>query len=251
MLPLRLLQPKLLRLKRRRKANRLSDSNDGSSSGRPKAGHWFFTGFYLLTPSLSLVVSIRTFLAVAIDREPVQAIGRLLSQLRPRSSGVRWVDPKNFHITLAFLGEVATERLPELFQSVEAVCALHEPFDLSLESFGAFPSQRRPRVIKIGAGEGAHALTRLANDLADELELLGYRKEQRPFAPHLTIGRVKGPIRLPGGTQKVFEELSSWVAGFSHVGEVLVMGSDRLPTGPVYSVLARFDLLGPDVPMTR
>lgn len=186
--------------------------------------------------------TIRTFIAVPIDPEPVKAIDRLVRPWRARSSGIRWVDSANFHITLAFLGEVAVERLTELFAATQEVCAVHEPFDISLEGFGAFPSERRPRVIKIGVGAGALSLGQLASDLADELELLGYRREQRSFSPHLTIGRVKGPIRFPQEKAKVFADYADWVAGVSHVHAIEVMGSHREASGPRYSVLARVPL---------
>jgi len=66
---------------------------------------------------------------------------------------------------------------------------------------------------------------------------LGYRREERLYTPHLTIGRVKGDSHMDQ-LSLALEKRSSWAAGEIDVDEVLVMSSDLRPEGPVYSVLS-------------
>lgn len=110
---------------------------------------------------------------------------------------VRWTRPENVHLTLKFLGEVAEEQVEQIGAALRRVCAVHAPFDASLSRFGAFPSERRARILWVGVGAGAEEVAALASDVDAALEPLGFEREGRPYVPHATLGRVRGkPIRL-------------------------------------------------------
>ena len=64
-----------------------------------------------------------------------------------------------------------------------------------LRGIGAFPHWRRPKVMWAGLNGDIEKLSRLRNTLNDELELLGFKAEKRPYRPHLTLGRFKGPVK--------------------------------------------------------
>ena len=105
---------------------------------------------------------------------------------------MKWVEVENLHVTLLFLGEVDERELPPLCRAVSVVCGRHDRFDLSVETVGCFPNPRRPRVVWAGVGMGGPELVALHDALEPPLLELGcYRREERQYTPHITLGRVK------------------------------------------------------------
>lgn len=189
--------------------------------------------------------SIRTFTAIAVSEEVRRAVARMVASLRTDAAGVRWTDESNLHLTFQFLGDVSTNDILTICDAVEAAVGEHEPFELSVRGVGAFPNLRRPRILWAGVeeGAGAEAAVFLHESLDAALEPFGYRKETRPYVPHLTIGRVKAPRPMPSLT-RAFESLGDWQGGILPVEEVLVMASKLSSRGPAYSVLSRHRLRG-------
>jgi len=96
----------------------------------------------------------------------------------------RAVPPANFHITLAFLGQVASERLPEL-KGLAQQCPLPAGV-LELDCLGGFP---RAGVAWLDCSYIPLELVAFQQDLVLHLEALGFRSEARPWRPHLTLYR--------------------------------------------------------------
>jgi 2'-5' RNA ligase len=92
----------------------------------------------------------RLFVALSLPRTERERIHRACRSLRDRNLPVRWVDPDNYHITLKFLVEVRTDRLPCIEEIVAHAAAKSAPFAAALYGFGAFPADRRPRVLWLG-----------------------------------------------------------------------------------------------------
>lgn len=113
------------------------------------------------------------------------------------------------HLTVRFLGEVAAERVPAVAQAVAEAAAAGRPLELVVTGAGAFPSPRRPRVLWLGVGGEVAALRALAAGLEARLEAMGLEPEagprprhapataDRPFTPHLTLGRARSPRGAP------------------------------------------------------
>ena len=135
--------------------------------------------------------SVRAFVAVFPPPEVREALARAAHKL-PVSGEVRWVRPANIHLTLKFLGDVAEADLSGVADVLEAIRERHEPFEVALCGFGAFPSGRRARIFWAGIGEGSERLRALASDVELSLEPLGFEREARPYTPHLTLGRARG-----------------------------------------------------------
>jgi 2'-5' RNA ligase len=110
---------------------------------------------------------------------------------------------------------------------------------MSVEKLGAFPNARRPRILWAGIGEGIQEVVTVHDALEGPLLELGcYRREERRYSPHLTLGRVKGEKhsdKLAG----VLTRQAGWVGGTVQVGEIQVMSSELTSQGPVYSILSR------------
>ncbi len=110
---------------------------------------------------------------------------------------------------------------------------------LHLGSPGAFPSVTRPRVIYIGLGGQTDTLGRLQEKIASDLEGLGFKKEERAFTSHLTLGRLKAAARLPG-VAEAFQKVMSLAEGSFVVDGLNLYRSELRPTGAVYTVLEKF-----------
>ena len=102
----------------------------------------------------------------------------------------RWYEANDYHITLKFLGDIPDAEAARLAAAGNAVAARHAPLTLTLTTPSAFPNIFRPRVLYLGV-KGTQALRDLVEDLEETLEMLGVPRETRPYAPHVTVARVK------------------------------------------------------------
>lgn len=168
-------------------------------------------------------------------------------QLGPYGHAVKWVTPANYHFTLRFLGDLTPDRVEQVAAATTDVARRHAPFTLQLAAPGAFPSAVRPRVLWVGVAPApGQALVALASELTQRLDATGFTPEERPFSPHLTVGRVRVPPGLtPEGVRRLGEalaELAAQVAGANAaavVAEVVVMASRLRPEGPEYTPIRR------------
>lgn len=136
---------------------------------------------------------IRTFIALELDEETRRALGGEIAYLKSQAPKVRWVRPENLHVTLKFIGDVPDSDIREIFDIVDDVAALHDPFSLRVAGLGCFPDFRRMRVVWAGCDAGGDNVSRIAADLQAECARYGYKPERKPFSPHVTIGRLKLP----------------------------------------------------------
>ena len=182
---------------------------------------------------------VRTFIAIELPKLVRERLIALQDQLSRDLAGVKWVGPDNLHVTLLFLGEVDNRELPALCRAVDGVTSTMPPLLITIESVGCFPNPRRPRVIWVGVGTGADEIIALHDALEQPLLALGcYRREERKYTPHVTLGRLKGES-APSGLAGVLTKHQTWQAGDATVNEVHVMSSELMPQGPTYAVLSR------------
>ncbi len=183
-----------------------------------------------------LGTAVRAFFAVEPPEAVKQALAALTQQLRERPDGdaVRWVRPEGFHVTLRFLGNVATAEVPALVQAVEVALAGASGLRSTLGAVRAFPSARQPRVVVVELEPEAPLLA-LAERIEAGVVAAGLAPESRRFRAHLTLGRVRGR-RLPS------LDLPASVAGEIGVHEVVLFQSDLGRDGSRYTPLARLPL---------
>ncbi len=156
------------------------------------------------------------------------------------TSGLRWVRPEGVHITLKFLGDVDEPRVDELSRSLaEAI----EPFELRVRpgALGGFGGDRL-RVVWVGLEGDIEALAALAGRVEAALEPLGFPKERRAFAAHLTLARVPDGASIAERRQlaSLIERYSSPAMPSMTVTEVALIQSTLRPGGSVYTRLATF-----------
>lgn len=184
----------------------------------------------------------RTFLAVDIGEAIRRQAQAVQAELAATGANVKWVDPKSFHITLHFLGELDDRDLAQVCKVAMKAAAKVEPFRVSIAGLGAFPNERRPKILWAGVNEGHVELVSLFSVIETPLSDLGiYRKEDRPYSPHLTLGRTvgeeDGALVAP-----TIAKYRGWTAGMTTIEEVLVMASELRRSGPEYTVIGRAPL---------
>jgi 2'-5' RNA ligase len=181
---------------------------------------------------------LRSFIAIEIPSGIQSAIARGVDSLKnslPKSL-IRWVAPENVHLTLKFLGDVSPTNLQHLAEVLKGEAASLETFFLSVGGIGAFPNARRARVIWIGL-ENPPALQELQRGLEAATAKLGYSVDDRPFSPHVTLGRV-GQNVSSADSQLIRSKLEATrlgILGTVRVDEVHIFKSDLRPGGSVYT----------------
>lgn len=182
---------------------------------------------------------VRTFIAVGLDKSVRDRTVSLQEALAATGAEVKWVEPENLHVTLLFLGEVDDRALPDVCRVVAEAGGGLVPFAMSVQGAGCFPNPRRPRTLWVGVGEGTQELVALHDALEPPLLALGcYRREDRQYTPHITLGRAKSD-RPSDPLAAALAKHAGWRCGEQPVREVLVMGSELTPKGPVYTVMGR------------
>ena len=176
--------------------------------------------------------TIRTFIAIHLPTDVKAAlddVARHLDSRVPRGA-IRWVRPEQMHLTLRFLGDTDTGKLPAIQAAMDAVAAGNTPFEMHLESVGCFPNPRRPRIIWVGlVGEDAR-LSALKKALDEALIPLGRPLENKPFRAHLTLGRVKDERSAAGIDWTTDVPPLALTVSALHLIE-----SELRPNGPVYT----------------
>lgn len=183
---------------------------------------------------------IRSFVAILLDDPVRAAVASTVERLRPLGRAVAWVPPQNLHVTLQFLGGQSEERLAAAEAALGDAVALSAPVDVTFHGIGAFPGLERPRILWIGLAHGALEVRALQARVSDALAARGFPKEDRPWHPHLTIGRVfddrrwrreAGPER-----QSAVARAATTTFGTLRVAEVALMRSDLSAAGAHYTV---------------
>ena len=120
-----------------------------------------------------------------------------------------------------------------------AAAAGHPAFDLDVHGLGAFPSRARPRVLWAGVTAGAAESAALAASVDAALAALGFARDGRAFAAHVTLGRV----REPRANLRLAPALASTEDfGRQRVARVSLMRSELSPKGARYTELAAIPL---------
>lgn len=146
------------------------------------------------------------------------------------------MSPENFHITLKFLGAVDDRRIADVSDAVMRVAAATPRFGISVRGLDAFPSQMRARVLWAGITDDARRLAALGEAVDAALGPLGFERESRPFAGHVTLGRVREPRRQPALADAVAVAARREFGALT-VERASVMRSDLSPRGARYSEL--------------
>jgi 2'-5' RNA ligase len=166
----------------------------------------------------------RLFFALWPDAATRRALQRETRMVVRQCDG-RPVPPSNFHVTLAFLGQVPVTRWDDLLALAGEVRVPR--LDLTFDRYGFWPE---PRVFWMSPGRCPPHLTQMVTRLWEKLETLGIRRERKAYCPHLTLCRkVRSASELPPPRPV------RW-----RIRDFVLVESVTGPGGPHYRVVAKF-----------
>jgi len=173
---------------------------------------------------------VRAFLAIPIAAPLRREIARTQQQLAADLPQVRWVAPETIHLTLRFFGDIPEESLEKIGEVMLSVGRLCSPFPVEVAGVGAFPSLSRPRVIWLGV-RGGSALAALHSAIDAGLQRIGFPGEERPFSPHLTLGRSRQRL---AAALPVLERYCDVACGTLTADRMILYESRLEPSGAVH-----------------
>lgn len=131
----------------------------------------------------------RLFIAVKLPAELGGRLGQECAELAAGVQFAKWTYPLDYHITLQFLGDTPKEQIPALLEALKAIGGSHVPFKLRLAEWGTFGSESAPRVLWAGVSGELERLGELRRSVVSATAPLGFRAEDRPYSPHVTLAR--------------------------------------------------------------
>jgi RNA 2',3'-cyclic 3'-phosphodiesterase len=144
------------------------------------------------------------------------------------------VERENIHLTLKFLGNVSAQRLGEVKSSLQQLS--FPASKVEIKGAGAFPNLNRMNVIWVGVDEGWSQVEQIYEQVEGLLSRLGFRRENRPFSPHITIARVRSG-KMRDEVANFLRHLSDESFGSVLVDRVRLKQSVLSASGPKYSTL--------------
>lgn len=142
-------------------------------------------------------MSLRLFVALDIDEPARDLADAIEARCRKLELPARYEAREKRHVTVAFLGATPDEQLEAVAAAIARAAATCEPFTLRLDKVGAFPDERRPRIIWLGSTAAAPAFSACATAVRGALGDLGFTFD-KPAVAHVTICRLKGfALRMP------------------------------------------------------
>ena len=188
---------------------------------------------------------IRSFIAVLLPDEVRQSLSALQDRLRSGSSvSAKWVDPGNIHLTLKFLGNISPGLVGRITSAIESAAREIKPLRIQVKGLGAFPNTNRVNIVWVGLTGDIERLALLQKRIDVQLSPLGFKPENRPFTPHLTIARIRDRASSEERRQfgLIIKDTAFDTPLTVDVKSVHLMKSQLTREGPIYSSLASASL---------
>jgi RNA 2',3'-cyclic 3'-phosphodiesterase len=186
---------------------------------------------------------VRLFVAVTPPDTALDDLDAACAPLRQDAAGLRWTGRELRHVTLAFLGEVAEDRLPALLPRLSRAAARHPAFGLRIAGGGAFPRPARATVLWSGLAGDRKALGELAMSVGAGARRAGAGSavradEGRRYRPHVTLARC----RVPADLRQAVAELSSYAGPAWTAAEIQLIRSTLGGPQPRYETIGAWPL---------
>ncbi|MCI0499639.1 MAG: RNA 2',3'-cyclic phosphodiesterase [Planctomycetales bacterium] len=180
---------------------------------------------------------MRLFAAIDINpqvRGRIEQVQKQLArQLNLSGRDVKWVHPDQIHLTLKFLGEVRDTAVTQVCDAVTRTAGRFDGFEFQVRGAGVFG---RPARVVWAGGAACAPLMELQAALENEFSRIGWEKENRPFAGHLTLCRVKN-ASAGRKLEDAIEAYRNELFGSVSVSQVVLYHSVLDSAGPQYSAV--------------
>lgn len=181
----------------------------------------------------------RVFIAMNLPENIKRIVLGLVAELQKnyRRAPLRFVKPDGLHLTLHFLGEQDKESIQKIMEIMEEIVSPYKKVKLRLGRLGFFPNKFRPRVLWVSTEEiRDQTIENLQKELGRKLEKFNITIDSRPWHPHITLGRIKGPIETKL-IQNIKIPFAEW-----EVCLIELIESFLKPEGPEYKIIHRTKL---------
>jgi RNA 2',3'-cyclic 3'-phosphodiesterase len=186
---------------------------------------------------------MRCFIGIGLPEDVREGLEDAVRGFRQERDPVSWTAKGNMHLTLVFLGETRSERVPGIEGKLAEVAAGFAPFSLEAFGGGMFPGPRSPRILWAGFREPLELVGKLQQTITNAMMLVGFPGEDRPFHPHITIGRVRGTLP-PAWGDRFLRGFADRGFGTVPVSSVKLFESRLSKGGAIYSVIREFPFEG-------
>lgn len=183
---------------------------------------------------------IRCFLAITCCAEIQNTLYAIQKNLQKSGVQVKWVAPKNIHITLKFLGDIDEESINPICQTIEPITHAASSFAVRLGKLNVFPETQSPRIILVRLQTSDDTLVQLNQTISMRLKILNIPPENKEFTPHATIGRIKSPKNSAFLKKKISEIIVPEI--IQTVDQITFYKSTLTPRGAIYNVIKQFPL---------
>jgi len=190
--------------------------------------------------------TIRCFIAANVDLAVARRMADVQRDLKNAGAetdvNISWVPPQNMHVTLRFLGAITEPMVQAIKDNVSPASRRTSPLEFRVGGLGLLPEGDNPRVLYAGVHDPSGALEELYTDVSRTLEKTGFKHEERPFFPHITIGRIQQGSAE--GLSTVLARHQTTEMGISGLHDILCYRSDFPTRKTDYHLLWRLPLLG-------
>ena len=184
---------------------------------------------------------VRCFIAVKLPAQIKKRLAAVQFKLKKHALNAKWTDPSAFHLTLHFLGEIPFSDIGGIGQAMDDATSQIYSFQLRVAGLGVFPSFRKPRIIWAGIEDDAGALKRLHSRLSKSLAASGLRGKKQKFSPHVTLGRMRQPVR-GNSVEKALSKVQIQDKNGFDVKDIHLYESILYRSGAVHTILKTSDL---------
>jgi 2'-5' RNA ligase len=177
---------------------------------------------------------------IALEITPSSVMTEFEKEIEKSGADVKLVEPHNIHITLKFLGDTQERYIWDIEGIIRDAVRGLKPFSIKLKGTGVFPNENYVKVVWIGIEEG-NIIGTLAQTIDNGVAGLGFKKENRGFSPHLTIGRVR-TAKNKQQMMKVIEKYRMVEFSVQEVASIHLKKSELTPKGPLYTSIREIKL---------
>ncbi|KJJ83870.1 2',5' RNA ligase [Candidatus Omnitrophus magneticus] len=184
--------------------------------------------------------NIRAFIAFELSSIVKRDFENIIGELKKSGADVKWVEPRNAHITLKFLGSVPVENISKINSVLKKIADSTKEFKVVLNGVGVFPKWEKIKIIWVGVENGSEELKNIAIKMERAMSELGFSKETKTFSLHITIGRVRS-LKNKNKLKDIAVSLTRPPLEIKFF-EIILFESTLFSNGPVYTVIERFPL---------
>lgn len=182
---------------------------------------------------------MRSFIGINFSREVKEDISKIQRKVRDNAAKGRFKHVDNFHITLKFLGEIDQKQATEIAKKLEEIAEEHGDFELRLQDIGRFKGRENIRTLYIGLGGQLDALKSLNQDTEAAMEQLGFKREGRPYTPHITISQDL-TLNIPFEELKVQIDMAD--THIIYVNKIELIKSEQIQNKRIYTPVYSYEL---------